>query len=294
MSEAPPPRAFISYAWESEDHRLWVRSLAARLRTDGVDVTLDQWHLRPGDLLPRFMETAVRTNDFVIIVCTPKYKARSDDRLGGVGYEGDIMTGEVFNGGNRHKFVPVLRGSDAPKSCPSWLGGAVFVDLRGESYSEESYLLLLRTLHAMFEVAPPIGRRPPNLGSPHSASSDGFDVVIDVAESRFGIVARLSNNRGSSLHNVAFAAVIEAVQVDLEMSHMPSSPILIASIPEILGGGSSDVAYVVFVTNGRRSELKVEDRNGNPLFLRSAGCWQCKLAASVGGKQLSKIGRAHV
>ena len=58
--------AFISYSWDSEAHKLWVRELATRLRTSGVDITLDQWHLAPGDQLPQFMESAVRDSDFVL------------------------------------------------------------------------------------------------------------------------------------------------------------------------------------------------------------------------------------
>src|SRR4051812_25772594 len=92
----PTPRAFLSYAWENEEHRAWVREFATRLRTDGVNVTLDQWDVQPGDQLSAFMERAVRENDYVIIVCTPTYAERSNERRGGVGYEGDIMTVETM------------------------------------------------------------------------------------------------------------------------------------------------------------------------------------------------------
>ena len=61
------PKVFISYSWDSESHRAWVRALGARLRSDGVDVTLDQWHVGPGDQLPEFMERAIRENDFVLL-----------------------------------------------------------------------------------------------------------------------------------------------------------------------------------------------------------------------------------
>ena len=44
------------------------------------------------------METAVRENEHVLIVCTPKYKENSTHRGGGD--EGDIMTAEVLNGQN--------------------------------------------------------------------------------------------------------------------------------------------------------------------------------------------------
>ena len=39
------PRAFVSYSWDSDAHRRWVRDFATRLRRDGVDAALDQWSL---------------------------------------------------------------------------------------------------------------------------------------------------------------------------------------------------------------------------------------------------------
>lgn len=89
------PTAFISYARESDEHKAWVIELGTRLRSDGIDLTLDEWHLRPGDELPRFMESAIRESDSVLVVCTPAYRAKSDARSGGVGYEGSMITAEI-------------------------------------------------------------------------------------------------------------------------------------------------------------------------------------------------------
>ena len=61
------PKAFISYSYDDSVHQDWVLRLATRLRTDGIDVTLDLWHLAFGDQLPLFMERAVRENQFVLI-----------------------------------------------------------------------------------------------------------------------------------------------------------------------------------------------------------------------------------
>src|SRR5208337_2088164 len=117
----------------------WVKQLATRLRADGVDVTLDRWHAAPGDRITLFMERAVRENDFVIAVCTPKFKERSDRRSGGVGYEGDIMTAYVFTGDNEKKFIPVLRCGKWTESAPDWLLGRAFIDLSSDPYSESAY-----------------------------------------------------------------------------------------------------------------------------------------------------------
>lgn len=63
-----PPTVFVSYAWESEQHKTWVAALCERLARDGVGVVLDVWNTAPGDELPQFMESAVRDSDFVLLI----------------------------------------------------------------------------------------------------------------------------------------------------------------------------------------------------------------------------------
>ncbi len=154
-----PPKVFISYAWE-EDIKPWVRALAKQLRKDGVETVLDQWETHYGDQLPEFMEKAVRESDFAILVCTPKYKKKSDEREGGVGYEGHIITAELFQKSNHRKFIPVLRKGNWSSASPSWAAGKFYIDLRGDPYSKENYQDLLRTLHGKKYTPPPVGTPP--------------------------------------------------------------------------------------------------------------------------------------
>lgn len=149
--------AFISYSWDSSEHKQWVRELATRLRGEGVEVTLDQWHLVLGDQLPDFMETAVRDSDYVLAICTPRYKERSDNRAGGVGYEGDIMTAEVMNSRNRRKFIPLLRTGPWAKAAPTWLAGSAYADLSASPYDEPNYEVLVSTLLGTQPQVPPVG-----------------------------------------------------------------------------------------------------------------------------------------
>lgn len=154
------PKVFMSYSWDGDEHRDWVRELASRLRGDGVNMTLDQWHTAPGDPLPEFMERSVRENDLVLIVCTPRYKEKSDARKGGVGYEGYIMTAEVLTKGNHRKFIPILRSGEWSQSAPSWVEAKFYLDFRGDPYAEKHYNDLLATIHNKRPVAPPIGPAP--------------------------------------------------------------------------------------------------------------------------------------
>jgi hypothetical protein len=139
------PKVFISYAWESEDHRAWVKSLADGLLTDGIDAIIDQYDLNLGDRLPQFMEKSVTTADYVLIICTPTYKAKADDRVGGVGYEGHIISNELYSKRNERKFIPVIKGGTFSECVPAFLAGKNGVDL-SDGFDGESYSDLIATL----------------------------------------------------------------------------------------------------------------------------------------------------
>jgi nucleotide-binding universal stress UspA family protein len=206
------PSAFVSYSWDDDDHKQWVRDLSARLRGDGVEVILDQWHAVPGDQLPEFMERAVRENDYVLIVCTPRYKERSDKRVGGVGYEGDVITGEVMSTRNQRKFIPVLRRGSWHEAAPSWLAGKYYVSLTESPYPEQNYQDLLRTMLGTRPGPPPVAR-PAAIGSPEppgqdtAASAAGIEQgpirVTGIIVDEVG-VPRGNGTRGSALYEVPF------------------------------------------------------------------------------------------
>ncbi|WP_188365651.1 toll/interleukin-1 receptor domain-containing protein [Marinicella pacifica] len=151
------PKTFISYAWESDEAKEWVKNLATELRNDGIDARLDQWEVVPGDQMPHFMEKSVRENDFVLIICTPKYKSKSENRIGGVGYEGDIMTAEVLETSNHRKFIPILKSGTKETSIPSWLLGKYYVDLSNQTHFDNNYSDLTTTLLNARERAPELG-----------------------------------------------------------------------------------------------------------------------------------------
>jgi TIR domain len=149
------PTVFISYAWENDVKR-WVQGFASRLRADGVDARIDQWEIALGDQLTEYMESSIRENDFVPIICTPLYKLKSDSRQGGVGYEGHIITGEVYANANHRKFIPVLGKGDWVNSAPSFLKSKLYSDLTESSCFEENYHKLLNTLNGTLTGPPPI------------------------------------------------------------------------------------------------------------------------------------------
>ncbi len=154
VAKAKRPSAFISYSRDSDEHRQWVADLVARLDAEGVDLAFDDRNLHPGDQLPHFMESAVRESDFALIVCTPRFKAKSDARQGGAGYEANIMTAELCTGASERKFIAILREGAASEALPSWLLGKKYVDLRDDPYSEECYGELIAAIRGLLPNAP--------------------------------------------------------------------------------------------------------------------------------------------
>ena len=201
------PKAFISYAWESEGLKKWVKDFATTLRSDGIDFKFDQWELVPGDQTPHFMEKSVRENNYVLILCTPKYKEKSDNRIGGVGYEGDIMTAEVLKENNHRKFIPILISGNDKTSIPTWLGGKYYVDLSNEIHYKNNYEDLITTLYNTREKAPALGSRPTSIPKPKTETDDrNKDEEIKIK----GIVVdeittpTMDGSRGSALYSIPF------------------------------------------------------------------------------------------
>ena len=112
-------RGFISYSWDSEEHKLWVLALAERLRDDGIQIILDRWHLKLGQNKNYFMERAVGDSDFVVVICTPTYATKADQRQGGVGYEATIITSELADDLLTDKFIPVVREGTFKTAVPN-------------------------------------------------------------------------------------------------------------------------------------------------------------------------------
>ncbi|MGP9666400.1 toll/interleukin-1 receptor domain-containing protein [Halomonas sp. AOP22-C1-8] len=165
MSKDETPSAVISYSWDSESHKTWVREIAQRLRLNGVDVKLDQWHVKPGQSLTQFMEKEIVECDHVIIICTPNYYEKSLKRHGGVGYEQQIISGHIAAGVQREKFIPVVRegGFEPGIACaiPPHFAGVFAIDMREEDGVDGSVELLLRTIFEdPVHAIPEIGERP--------------------------------------------------------------------------------------------------------------------------------------
>ena len=140
------PKVFISYSWEDEEHKKWVIQFAERLMKNGIDVIIDQFDLVLGDRIPVFMEHSISEADYVLIICTPTYKSKANNRKGGVGYEGNIISAELYSRGNERKYIPVIRKGSIDTAIPSYLTGKLGIDLTGNNDYEGNFRVLVATI----------------------------------------------------------------------------------------------------------------------------------------------------
>lgn len=190
------PSVFISYSWDNDDHKRWVRELAERLVTNGVVVRLDQWDVQPGDSLTAFMEQQVAICDRTLVICTPNYATKSVERKGGVGYEQQIISGHIAGGVERRRFIPVVRqGSFEPGSdcaIPLHFLGTMAIDLRDSPNFEAAFEVLLRAIFKNPAAKAPMLGSIPNFETSEDRPSRTLrlpSLELDGWELRSGVVS---------------------------------------------------------------------------------------------------------
>jgi hypothetical protein len=155
------PKAFISYSHDSLAHKEWALKLASDLRGKGIDVSLDQWDLVPGQDVSLFMQNGISNSDRVVMICSSTYVDKSEKGVGGVGFERLIVTVEVVETIDTKKFIPILRGSNLAKKIPSFLGPRLYIDFENDKEYEAKLIELAREIHGAPAVSkPPIGPNP--------------------------------------------------------------------------------------------------------------------------------------
>ena len=155
------PRVFVSYSHDHTAHKKWVAELATKLVGKGVDVILDQWDLRYGDDVPKFMEKGVREVDRVLMICSEPYVHKANEGQGGVGYEAMIVTGELVRDLGTSKFIPIIKQDSSSPQLPTSVSTRLYINLSNEEAFDEQFEKLLRELHETPVVRKPtLGQNP--------------------------------------------------------------------------------------------------------------------------------------
>lgn len=159
--ENESPLVFIHYSWDSESHKKWALFLADRLISDGVDVIFDRYDLKLGSNNNYFMEQ-IESADKVLLIMTPEYKIKADNRTSGVGYEYQIISTEFSkNISSNTKFIPVLKEGTKDSSIPLFLQSFLFLNLTNDSEFEAKYIELLKNIYDEPTIEKPLkGKKP--------------------------------------------------------------------------------------------------------------------------------------
>lgn len=158
------PKVFISYSWTSPEYEDKVLNLAKRLKTDGINVILDKWLLKPGNDNINFMEKCVKdeTIDYVLILLDKGYTEKANKRKGGVGIETQIISKEVYDDVEQRKFIPIIfdRNEKGEVDVPVYLRTRFHFDLTREDI-ENQYVDLVKTIYNKpIYIEPELGPSP--------------------------------------------------------------------------------------------------------------------------------------
>lgn len=143
------PRCFITHAYSSDSEEensdlVWIARLTALLERSGVDVHWDKQDVHPGMDLAKYVETSIRISDFVLLICTPTFAQKVNGRVRGVGFENQIIAGEILEGSfSQEQIVPILRKGNRKESIPSYAKGKVYIDFRDDKVFDEKFKGLL-------------------------------------------------------------------------------------------------------------------------------------------------------
>jgi len=159
-------KVFISYSWSSPEHAEWVLDLAKKLMSDGVEVIIDRWDLKPGQDKFHFMEQMVKdeTVKKVLLICDRMYSEKADKRSdSGVGTETQIISREVYREVSQEKFIPIIAEKDenGKPFVPVFIQSRIHIDLSNPQTFYENYEELLRNIfNKPLYSKPPLGMPP--------------------------------------------------------------------------------------------------------------------------------------
>lgn len=132
-------RVFVSYSWDSDEHKAWVRKFADELEEfEELHVVWDGYDLDSLSDKNHFMESGISSSDYVIVIATQKYKQKADERIGGVGIETYLATAAHWQSLLTNKRTKVIVAAREKSSTPNYLAGQLYVDFSDHSRYQTS------------------------------------------------------------------------------------------------------------------------------------------------------------
>lgn len=151
-------KIFVSYSWDSKEHKIQVLSFVAFLRDNGFNVTLDEeiMQTETSAHLNKMMVSNIQFSDKIIIILTQGYKNKADSDTGGVGTEYGYILNEITDREDKYILVSFqsLSSSVIDEIVPFGLKGREIVDLKDDEKNEFRKLFSKLTNQRLFSLPP--------------------------------------------------------------------------------------------------------------------------------------------
>lgn len=153
-------RIFISYSWDSEDHKQWVQKLADDLGELVPDLYVDYDQRGMDHRVDRnqYMESGIFESDAVLVIVTKSYTTKANARQGGVGRETSMAAERHWNESSaksRTRILAIKR--EAGAEMPHYLKATLYFDFSDkDSYRNE----LERLKQELDSVSPHTAEQP--------------------------------------------------------------------------------------------------------------------------------------
>lgn len=193
------PTAFISYSWDSEEHKKWVLSFVSKLFSNGVEAYIDIFETQTETVnLNNMMIKNIKEKDYTILILTEEYAKKADALQGGVGFETNMLIPFIMS--NLQKIIPIVRTKrDKSKAIPFYLTGVHYLDFSDDKQFEKAFDELLHRIYKVDLIEKPkLGKRPnlktknieQNISKPACNIEDNnlipkFSGVTDIDKNRF-------------------------------------------------------------------------------------------------------------
>ena len=138
-------KVFISYSWDSEEHKEWIAKLANDL-SDYFHVEYDK-NLKIAMSPINYMKQNILSSDYVLIVFTLNYLEKIKDKsASGAKFEYSIIEEDLFRKISFGKYIPILKEGNINESIPEKMNDSIYVDFTSENSYKERLIDLIEKI----------------------------------------------------------------------------------------------------------------------------------------------------
>ncbi|KLA35046.1 toll/interleukin-1 receptor domain-containing protein [Bacillus cereus] len=188
-----PEKVFVSYSWDSEEHKQWILELVRKLRSEGYDANFDRGITSTSTVnLNQMMVEHMRDDDYIIMVLTEKYTVKADGFVGGVGFE-TLLSLPIIQQNLDKLIILTRQPAVLQKVIPFHLQGINYIDFSNPAEFDTKFEELVYRLQKvpMFDLGP-IGEK--KLRKPKVHGNSAATVLNDVKVPRLSPPTDLERN----------------------------------------------------------------------------------------------------